>query len=404
MNTPACPDNEILSEYTLGALSPAASMLIEQHLNDCSLCSRRLESLDQLTDPLITMLREASPFASRRYLHEPEYQTAVNTITHLKILTDPKSLPQYEKPGLPDQSVRTPLRFPATFGRYELGELAGRGGMGVVYRAFDGSHNREVIVKFLTERSLNHPKMLRRFEVEMRLAGHLNHANIVRAIDSGQIDGRQFLVFEYHEGKDLAAVLKHQGSLRIEDACEIVRQAASGLQHIHENGLVHRDLKPANLFLTVTGEIKILDLGLALLRETSETDGVGLTSPGKLMGTIDYMSPEQAEDTHRVDIRADIYSLGATLYALLCGNAPLRGKPDSSLMERLLSLSTGEFTPLSSLRPDIPEEVTQIVHRMLARNPVNRYQKPADVVTALAQWCLNAELPRLISGDKLKTG
>ena len=155
----------------------------------------------------------------------------------------------------------------------------------------------------------------------MKALGRLDHPSIVRAMDADDEDGTHYLVMEYVDGIDLSEVVRRCGPLRVPEACELIRQAASGLQYIHEHGCVHRDIKPSNLMLTPAGQVKVLDLGLALLLSEQPAGGE-LTGSGQAMGTADYMAPEQILDSHGVDIRADIYSLGCTLYKLLVGRAP----------------------------------------------------------------------------------
>lgn len=390
-----CLDDEHLSQYTLGLLSGDIVVNAEAHLESCSTCCSRLRQLDSLTDSFVAMLRSPGSPDTLRFLNEPEYQAIRNAIVRPQVLTSERRM---ERSGTFESSSATPLNSGETspalrrLGQYELFEEIGRGGMGTVYRARHVRLNLIVALKLLSEKATQNARALRRFEVEMQAIGRLNHENIIRALDAGEADGCHFLVMEYLRGTDIAALLKQRGNFLLSDAAEVIRQAASGLQHIHQNGMVHRDLKPANLFLTRQGQVKIVDLGLALLQDTTDGNHIGLTSPGKLMGTIDYMSPEQAEDTHDVDIRADIYSLGATLYALLCGNAPLRGKRDSSLMELLASIASGVFTPVRTVRPDIPEEFGNIVHRMLAAKPSDRFQTPAEVSEAMLPFCRPATL------------
>ena len=173
----------------------------------------------------------------------------------------------------------------------------------------------------------------------MKAVGKLSHVNIVGAHDAGEIDGTHFLVMEYVDGLDLSNIARRLGQLPIPDACELVRQAATGLQHAYKHELVHRDIKPSNLMLTPEGQVKILDLGLALLDGTSGENNE-LTSTGQMMGTLDYMAPEQGMDSHTVDIRADVYSLGATLYKLLTGTAPFAGTQYDTPVKKMMALAT----------------------------------------------------------------
>src|SRR5205085_11414758 len=184
---------------------------------------------------------------------------------------------------------------------------------GTVYKAEHTRLRRLVAIKLLSADRTQSPSAVARFDREMHAIGGLDHPNIVRALDAGEHEGKHFLVMEFVAGDDVSALLARLGPVPVADACEIVRQAALGLQHAHQAGLVHRDIKPGNLMLTPDGVVKVLDLGLALLSQPAET-GRELTGSGQVMGTLDYMAPEQGDDMHGVDIRADVYSLGATLY------------------------------------------------------------------------------------------
>ena len=218
-------------------------------------------------------------------------------------------------------------------------------------------------------------------------------------MDAGECHGTHYLVMELVQGVDLAQAVNTLGPLPIAAACEIIRQAAVGLQHVYENGLVHRDIKPSNLMLA-TGpqgvQVKILDLGLALLDEQQPAGSGELTSTGQIMGTIDYMAPEQAGDTHTVDIRADIYSLGAALYRLLTGRVPYHSPRYTTSVKKLLALTTHEPPRIDTLRPDLPPQLVQIVHCMLAREPEQRYPTPQAVAEALAPFAAEADLKGLL--------
>ena len=191
----------------------------------------------------------------------------------------------------------------------------------------------------------------------MKAVGKLVHPNIVHAYDAGEEAGIHFLVMEYVDGVDVTRIQKRCGQLAVADACEIVRQAAIGLQHAHENRMVHRDIKPSNLLATKDGVVKVLDLGLALLHEGDAAAARDLTNTGQVMGTLDYMAPEQADDTHAVDIRADIYSLGCTLYSLLAGQPPFAGPQFTTawLPSRQTSDSPLRVKSRKRLRPFLKE-------------------------------------------------
>ncbi len=225
-----------------------------------------------------------------------------------------------------------------------------------------------------------------RFEREIRASAQVNHPNIVRAIDADRCDNRVFLVMEYFAGPDLKALLKQHTRLPIDFACECIRQAALGLQHAHDQGLVHRDIKPSNLLVTKqpeTGEplVKVLDLGLA--RITSDGSSGDMTRAGQIMGSPDYMSPEQAMDSKNADHRSDIYSLGVTLFHLIAGELPYDG---DNVMEKLLSRMNVDAPPLSRYCPEAPPILVHIVSRMLHRDPTQRFQSAGEVAAILGTF------------------
>lgn len=283
--------------------------------------------------------------------------------------------------------------------------------MGAVFKAQHVRLKRLVAVKVLLGDRLHDESAVARFDREMEAVGKLDHPNIVRATDAGEDDDTHYLVMELVDGPNLSQLSKSLGPINVADACELVRQAAAGLQHAHEHGLVHRDIKPSNLILADAGSrkatgnaldnsgnatVKILDLGLALLRENPTTEGE-LTSSGQVMGTLDYMAPEQASDTHSVDIRADIYSLGCTLYHLLAGSAPFTGSQYSTILKKMMAHAKSPVPPLSEVRSDIPEELSVILNQMLAKEPAERFSTPGEILAALQPFVGDADLPALLN-------
>jgi serine/threonine protein kinase len=281
-------------------------------------------------------------------------------------------------------------------GKYKLMDVLGQGGMGAVLKAESTTLRREVALKVMATNLHDDDVARARFEREIAFSASLNHPNIVRAIDADQIGNRFFLVMEYFAGKDLKAVAKERGGkVSIEFACECIRQTALGLQHAFEQGIVHRDIKPSNLLVTKDPKtnrplIKILDLGLARVAHQDElatagrndfeaVDG-GVTRSGQIMGSPDYMSPEQAMSSSTVDIRSDIYGMGVTLFQLLCNQLPYTGE---NVMEKLLERINRDAPPVSAYCPDIPPVLVHIVARMLHRDPAQRFQTPAEVAAVL---------------------
>lgn len=299
----------------------------------------------------------------------------------------------------PSRAVTAEFELPVReLGEYRLMEKLGEGGMGAVYKGMHTKLGREVAVKVLTTARLGSEKAVARFEREMLAVGRLDHPNIVRAYDAREIEGARFLVMELVDGLDLTGALRHAGPLPVADACEVIRQAALGLQCAHENQLVHRDIKPGNLMLTSTGQVKILDLGLA--RFEAGRPGEEMTSTGMALGTLDDMAPEQASDEHHIDIRADIYSLGCTLYKLLAGRAPFDQPRYAGVMEKVVAHAKHSPPAISRFRRDVPKEVVAILNRMMAKDPARRFQTPAEAADAVGPFCIGANLARLLARAK----
>ncbi|MCA9010728.1 MAG: SUMF1/EgtB/PvdO family nonheme iron enzyme [Planctomycetaceae bacterium] len=267
--------------------------------------------------------------------------------------------------------------------------------MGLVYKVVQENLNKIFAMKLLSAARVNEPRMQLRFRREMRAAGKIDHPNVVRASDADEVDGVYFLVMEFVDGVDLSALRKHHKRFSVGHACEMIRKAAVGLEEIHRAGMVHRDMKPGNLMLSRDGQIKILDLGLALLNPQYAMVATNLTSADQLVGTIDYMSPEQAGTTHRVDHRADIFGLGATLFTLLTGRTPLPGG-NANLIQKLSALAIETAPSVQSFRDDVPDELAAIVARMLQKNPEQRYQNALEVVNALQPFCDGTGLADLV--------
>ena len=294
--------------------------------------------------------------------------------------------------GPPPAFPFPPVVFPELPGYEILGE-AGRGGMGVVYKARQLSLQRLVAIKVVAFAGAGQPEVIARFHQEQLLAARLAHPNLVAAHAVGGVAGLPYFVMEFVEGTGLDELVRQQGPLPVAEACEAVRQAALGLQHIHENGLVHRDVKPSNLMLTPSGFVKVLDLGLARLVNESGLAGQ-ITSPGQFLGTLDYAAPEQCENSHAVDIRADIYALGCTQYHLLAGEPPFAAI--SSPYQKLKAQVEAPAPSLRARRPDVPLALAAALERMLAKEREKRFTTPAEVALALGSFTSRADLPRLL--------
>ena len=278
-------------------------------------------------------------------------------------------------------------------GQYRILDELGRGGMGRVFKAEHMTMGRIVALKILNPTLTKTAKARQLFHREVKAAAKLNHPNIVTAFDANQVGDRCFLVMEFVDGPNLQDFVKEHGPLPINQACDYIRQTAIGLQYAHDLGMVHRDIKPANLLVqkidskatTNTSNLKILDFGLARLTgpEDQSASHESSIESNTVMGTPDFLSPEQARNLATVDRRSDLYSLGCTFYVLLTGEVPF---PGGTTMEKLVRQSTEAPRPVQSLRPDIPDEVAAIVHQLLEKKQDDRFQSGAELAAVLSQY------------------
>lgn len=322
--------------------------------------------------------------------------------------------PRDESTRMPKTAqVSTPEAIPATqvirtIGQYQLIRQLGQGGMGTVYHARHTRLHKDVALKVLRGHETASADQIARFEREMRAVGQLDHPNVVRALDAGEVDGVCFLSMELINGVELSRIVAEQPLLSIADACEVARQAALGLQYAHDQGLVHRDVKPSNLMLAVdaTGSVsvRLLDLGLARIA-VDGAEPERLTDEGQAMGTLQYMAPEQADDTHSVDHRADIYALGVTLYRMLTGTVPFSDSHGSSLAAYLRALTSSEAPGVATRRAEVPSSLATTIDSMLARSADQRPQSLNDVIIVLEPFCSEHRLAALVSSirGRLKT-
>jgi serine/threonine protein kinase len=269
-----------------------------------------------------------------------------------------------------------------TIGKYKVLERLGSGGMGSVYLCEHKFMRRRVAVKVLPAAKAEDAASLERFYREARAAAALDHPNIVRAYDIDQDENLHFLVMEYVDGASLQEVIKKQGPMSLLYAAHYTRQSAVGLQHAHEAGLVHRDIKPGNVLVDRSGTVKVLDMGLARFFNDEE-DILTKKYDESVLGTADYLAPEQALDSHNVDIRADIYSLGATFYFCLTGSPPFS---EGTVAQKLIWHQTRQPKPIRTFRQDVPEGLAAVVDRMMQKDKSKRFQTPAQVIEALAPW------------------
>jgi WD40 repeat protein/serine/threonine protein kinase len=394
----ACPNREQLSGYVLGALNEPTCEAIAEHVETCATCEATVQSLEHRPDTIVEQLRLPAP--EDRYAKEP---ACAHAIARIEALDSVLAAGGDTNAGSP----RPTLALGGTLRVYRLLEKLGEGGMGTVYRALHTDLDKVVALKVLSGKRIDDERAVARFRREMKAVGKLEHPHIVRALDAGVEAGTHYLVMEHVAGLDVGKVVERLGPLPPADACEVVRQAALGLQHAHEHGLIHRDVKPSNLILSGP-VVKVLDLGLARLAERSAETSSELTREGQLMGTLEYMAPEQGLDTHSVDARADVYSLGATLYKLLCGQAPFSGGRYAAPLQKAMGLALDEAPPVRERRAaklaergatssaEVPEALAALVHRMLAKDPAQRPATAAKVATALEPFCRGSDLAALL--------
>jgi len=382
-----CPSHDTLSALVRGELRVDAARQAAAHLAACPACAERFNHLLGTRDTRQRQTTVDSTPAVPAGSREPA------TVS----LPGPVACPAPPRKAAPRPGDRPP---PSRIGQYRVVERLGRGGMGVVYRAWHPKLRKWVAVKFLAVNG-DAARAVARFEREMALVARLHHPNIVRATDAGEADGYHYLVMDLVEGLDLGQLLRRRGPLPVAEACAILRQAALALAHAHAHGLVHRDLKPSNLMLSNQGEVKVLDLGLALLRDEAADDG--LTPTGQVMGTADYMAPEQWQASHEVDIRADLYSLGCTLYTLLTDRPPFGPPRYATPLAKMAAHATAPVPRVADHRPDVPAAVCDLLGRLLAKDPRDRPADPAELARLLAPAAEGADLVGLVGSLDLPT-
>jgi serine/threonine protein kinase/WD40 repeat protein len=366
------PPPQELAAFGLGKLSERNAAAIAAHLESCPACRQAVAALPP--DSFLGKIRAAGPAGSS---FPPGWALSADG----RSSASRPPIPAVTVSAIPPELSHHP--------KFLILRELGRGGMGVVYQARQTMMNRQVVIKVINCALLDQPGALERFRREVQAAAQLSHPNIVTAYDAEQAGELHMLVMEFVPGQSLAEVLEKKGPLPLANACHYMRQVASGLQHAHERGMVHRDIKPSNLMLMPKGQVKILDFGLAKVASERGT-GKGLTSSDAYMGTPDYSAPEQATDARTADIRADLYSLGCTLYCLLAGRPPFR---EDTAMKTILAHLQKQPQPLPELRSDVPAGLWAVVERLLAKEPGQRYQKPIEVVPALAPFVKSSAKP-----------
>lgn len=387
MQSSDCRTRETLKRYLAGWIEQDECDKIEAHVVTCAACEQTISGLESDPDTLVNFLRPGADPVSSDHEHAGSKDAVLQYA-----LAKSKSIRHQAETSRSASVPETPPKF---VGPYELIESLGYGSMGAVYLARHRQLGKQVAIKLLSPRPFRNDQFTARFQREIRAAGALNHPSIINATDAGQSDNVHFLVMEYIDGMDLSRLARLTGPFSVANACSLMYSVALGLSHAHAAGIVHRDIKPSNLMLSRSGQVKILDFGLAQISLWDEASAE-LTTVGQLMGTIDYMAPEQAERADSVDYRADLYSLGATLFKLLCGRAPLAATPDLSPLAKLRLLATTEPPSLATMRPDAPAALVELVSSFLARDPSARPASAAHAAEMLARFTSEADLSSLM--------
>jgi serine/threonine protein kinase/tetratricopeptide (TPR) repeat protein len=375
MNAQAAPhpNDRLLRDYGLGKLDDVSAESVNTHLAACPACRQRVAALS--SDSFLGRLRDARV--------RPESPAPdVSATKGLSRLDGGQAHgPAPPASDLPPGLVNHP--------DYEILRELGQGGMGTVFLARNILMGRLEVLKVASEHLLNRPGVMERFLGEVRNAAKLQHPNVVTAYSAIRVGDSLVLAMQYVDGLDLSRLVKARGPLPVANACNYIHQAALGLQHAHERGMVHRDIKPSNLMLTRQGNravIKVLDFGLAKITSESPADR-SLTHEGQMLGTPDFIAPEQIIDARRADIRADIYSLGCTFYYLLAGRPPFEGV---SLYDILQAHHSVDALPVNLARPEASVALAALVAKMMAKEPERRFQRPSEVALALLPFFKSA--------------
>jgi serine/threonine protein kinase len=354
------PPEGDLFDFARGLLAPARSDAVEVHVARCNRCAAKVAAADD--DGFIRLIKDAGNSKLDESPLKPGDRPTEFFARQGPLDLDP----------LPPELRNHP--------RYKIEEPLATGAMGDVYLATDKVLAQRVVVKVLKPRWAGNPVRLKRFLQEARVAQRLRHANIARVLHSAPAGESAYIVMEFVDGETLAEIVGRRGPLPIEEACGLVAQAAAGLAYAARQRAIHRDVKPENLmFDDETKQLKVVDFGLGRLVD-EQRSGSRLTREGEILGTVNYMAPEQAADSRSADTRSDVYSLGCVLFFLLAGFPPFRGR---SPLEVLTKHAQEAPPSLAALRPEIPAEIAALVARMLAKSPLERPQSLAEIVPEL---------------------
>lgn len=385
--TTTCPTPNSLRNYAVGSCEDKLADEIEQHLALCPSCEETLAEFDDTNDSLLRHL----PLAGAEAESDVVQPAWLDELRH----GSPELMERKRERNAPAEAPQVLDELSA----YELLGVLGRGGMGVVYRARHRQLNRIVAVKVVNPRLISAAEARRRFEREIRILGSLHHPGIVMATDAGRIGDAAYLVMELIDGIDLQRLVTGGGPLSIDEACEVGRQIAEALAAAHQAGAIHRDVKPSNAMLDRQGRVKLLDFGLAHVVPLSADQD---TSLGRLLGTLNYMAPEQADGESEIDTRSDLFGLGGNLFFLLTGRPPTGSDERKTLLEQLRNLAVCDPPRVASLRADVPAELDELIAALLARDPANRPNSATNVAEQLSQFAGGDLRARLVDENLIE--
>ncbi|MFK7770165.1 MAG: serine/threonine protein kinase [Mariniblastus sp.] len=389
MNDFRCYTRQELKSFILGNLPEEQTDQISTHLDQCNACEDTIVSLENTADNLVELLKGSTN--GNHKIHQSPYD---NNNDFQRAFVRSQDVFQDPVP-LPSRSIDDSHYEQRQIGDYEIVSVLARGGMGSVFKARHTRLEKIVALKLLPERKMQNPEAIARFSREMKIIGQMSHPSMVSATDAGAENGVHYLAMEIVDGVDLGKIVRRCGPLSVANACELVRQAAIGIQYAHEQGVIHRDVKPSNLMLSRDAIVKVLDLGLATLGGLHSAIDE-LTTVGQLMGTLDYMAPEQCGNSQDIDARTDIYGLGATLYKLLCGVAPYSSAENNTALKKLKAMAISEPIPVSDRTAKVPPKLVAIIDRCLSREQENRFGSAAELASELETFCYDYDFVSLL--------
>ena len=387
--TDVCPLAEELTLFSLGRMSYENMESVAKHLMACVVCENLLDELHRTnvdsTDDLIAALR--APMDAEPFSQEDCCEIVM-------------SVSEFVAKRLAGQRVGSEPVAGTIMGCCRLDEPLAYGSFGTVYRAIDLESSELRAVKVLSRFRFGDERIEARFDREAELLLALDHPNIVKVFQRGRQDGVPFLVMEMIDGVSLSALMRLVGKIDLPDACQLVCQVALGLQHASAKGVIHRDIKPSNIMLSWAGSVRVLDFGLAVMT-FDESPSKRLTESGQVLGTPDYIAPEQVKDSRKADLRSDLYSLGCVFYELLSGKPPFRDL--RSTLAKMRAHRREHPVPIELVAHSIPAEIASLIGSLLAKAPDDRPQSPTEVISVLQPWLAKSDLPSLAERCRKRT-